>query len=292
VGVRQGCILSPFLFNIFINDLSKAVDKLKKGVKCGNTQISVLLFADDVVVIADSKQDLECMLKAIYEFSLKWRLKFNFDKCNVVKFDSISDRKIIYGNCTTSCTCGHHFVFGPQLIKEVLVYKYLGLELDHRLNFKLFKSRILASVRGNMSRIWSMGIKNGDMSVKGAVNLWMSLVRSLLEYGCVVWGKDKWPEGEKIQFDMAKRILRCSSTTTREALLGELGWWSLHTRRDYKKLIYWYHINTLPNDRYPKRVYMVTKNTNATGSWANYIHKILVKYGVGQLWENDQVIFY
>ena len=36
---------------------------------------------------------------------------------------------------------------------------------------------------------------------------------------------------------------------------------------------------------------MVTKNTNATGSWANYIQKILVKYGVGQLWENDQVIF-
>ena len=55
-------------------------------------------------------------------------------------------------------------------------------------------------------------------------------------YGCVVWGKDKWPEGEKIQFDMAKRILSCSSTTTREALLGELGWWSLHTRRDTRNL--------------------------------------------------------
>jgi len=272
--------------------MRKAVEKIKKGVTCGKTtRISILLFADDVVVLADSKEDLELMLKAIYEFSLKWRLKFNFDKCNVVKFDNVKGKVITYGNCVGKCNCNHHYAFGPQLIKEVLVYKYLGIELDNCLNFKLFKSRILASARGNMARIWSMGIRDGALSVKGAINLWMALIRSIMEYGAEIWGKDKFPEGERIQYNMARRILQCSSMTTKEALLGELGWWTLHARRNYKKLKYWYHIMTLGNDRNPKRVYLVTRSTEAPGSWATYINKLLVQYGVGHLLDNDHLLF-
>ena len=74
------------------------MEKIKKGVTCGKTtRISILLFADDVVVLADSKEDLELMLKAIYEFSLKWHLKFHFDKCNAVKFDNVKGIVITYG---------------------------------------------------------------------------------------------------------------------------------------------------------------------------------------------------
>src|SRR6185312_10747005 len=149
-------------------------------------------------------------------------------------------------------------LLAPQLIKEVLVYKYLGIELDNCLNFKLFKSRILASARGNMARIWSMGIRDGALSVKGAINLWMALIRSIMEYGAEIWGKDKFPEGERIQYNMARRILHSSMTT-------------------------WYHIMTLGNDRNPKRVYLVTRSTEAPGSWATYINKLLVQYGVGHL---------
>src|SRR5690348_14417325 len=67
----------------------------------------------------------------------------------------------------------------------------------------------------SMARIWSMGIKSGDLSVKGAINLWEALVRSILEYGSEVWGKEKWLDGEQVQVDMAKRILRCSTMTQR-----------------------------------------------------------------------------
>src|SRR5689334_6409411 len=45
VGLRQGCILSPILFILFINDLKEVLDNLKKGITIG----SMLLFADDLV---------------------------------------------------------------------------------------------------------------------------------------------------------------------------------------------------------------------------------------------------
>lgn len=54
---------------------------------------------------------------------------------------------IIYGNCTQVCHCNHHFKFGPFLINEVLVYKYLGVDLDYRLIFGEFKNKILAKAK-------------------------------------------------------------------------------------------------------------------------------------------------
>ena len=51
------------------------------------TRIPMLYFADDIVLLAESKKDLEAMLEVVYQYSLKWRLKFNYEKCNVVVFD-------------------------------------------------------------------------------------------------------------------------------------------------------------------------------------------------------------
>lgn len=118
--MRQGCILSPLLFSIFINDLRDEIKKLGKGVRFGNSRISMLFFADDIVLLAESQEDLEAMLAEVYKYSIKWRLKFNYDKCNVIRFDN-KERTMNHGKCDQKCTCSHHFSFGPHLIKEVLV---------------------------------------------------------------------------------------------------------------------------------------------------------------------------
>ena len=102
-------------------------------------------------------------------------------------FHSKKRPPIVYGNCTNVCQCNHHFRFGPFLINEVL-YRYSGLEIDYRLVLKEFKLRILSKARSNSGRIWNMGIKEGVLSVKAAINLYQSLVGSGLEYGSEVWG--------------------------------------------------------------------------------------------------------
>ena len=120
--------------------------------------------------------------------------------------------------------------------------------------------------------------------MKGGVMLWKSLVRSILEYGCEIWGKEQWLEGEQVQADMAKKILRCSTMSTREALLGDLGWWTLQGRRNYKKRLYWFHVNTLDDSRLIKRVYLVSRSH--ASSWAETIHKMLDMYGRTHLWDD------
>ncbi|KAK3520514.1 hypothetical protein QTP70_024128 [Hemibagrus guttatus] len=58
VGLRQGCPLSPILFSIFMDRISRRSQGLE-GVQFGDHRISSLLFADDVVLLAPSSQDLQ-----------------------------------------------------------------------------------------------------------------------------------------------------------------------------------------------------------------------------------------
>jgi hypothetical protein len=97
----------------------------------------MLLFADDLVVLAESQQDLEAMLKVLYDYSLFWRFKYNYEKCGVIRFkyENTPRPKIISGKCTDTCNCGFHYRFGPHLINEVLSYKYLGIEINYKLSF-------------------------------------------------------------------------------------------------------------------------------------------------------------
>ena len=57
-GVRQGDTLSPTLFSLYINDLAVAIKGLNIGVKLGNELVSILLYADDMVLLSESEADI------------------------------------------------------------------------------------------------------------------------------------------------------------------------------------------------------------------------------------------
>ncbi len=58
MGLRQGCILSPVLFSVFIDGLAQEVKKIG-GAEFGKIVVSLLLFADDIVLIAENAKMLQ-----------------------------------------------------------------------------------------------------------------------------------------------------------------------------------------------------------------------------------------
>ena len=57
-GVHQGCPLSPLLFSLFISDLQDSLKTKSSGrIKIGDQEVSIIMFADDLVLLADSSKD-------------------------------------------------------------------------------------------------------------------------------------------------------------------------------------------------------------------------------------------
>ena len=92
------------------------IEKLNVGIVVGDARISILLFADDIALLARDKKSMQLMLDCLAKYSRKWRFKFNIAKCETVLF-GLSDRACD-GHNKTSCTCPVHFKLCNQLLKN------------------------------------------------------------------------------------------------------------------------------------------------------------------------------
>jgi len=171
-GVRQGCPLSPTLFNVYLYEIITIWHNQDvTGIKLSNyQQLSTLLFADDQVITADTKDNLqkaahklnqittECGL-TIFEQKTKWMA---FKGRDLVRTKILIDNKII---------------------EEVKLFNYLGnifcegdLDIDNKLNKILNITGILNSEHRPQRNLKTTRIK-----------LYNTLALPVLLYGCETW---------------------------------------------------------------------------------------------------------
>ena len=81
-GARQGCILSPCLFNLYAEYImwNVGLDEAQAGIKIAGRNINNLRYADDTTLMAESKEELKSLFMKVKEESEKFGLKFNIEK--------------------------------------------------------------------------------------------------------------------------------------------------------------------------------------------------------------------
>ena len=78
-GVHQGCILSPYLFNLYAEYImrSAGLDEAQAGIKIARRNINNLRYRDDTTLLVESKEELKSLLMKVKEESEKLGLKLN-----------------------------------------------------------------------------------------------------------------------------------------------------------------------------------------------------------------------
>jgi hypothetical protein len=212
-GVRQGCILSPILFALFIDGLVGAVKRVRVASTLEGSKLNILLFADDVALLANSRSDLQKLLDAVYEYSQKWRFKWNCSKSKVMRFGSREVSK-------------QHYFLGFQELEVVKSFKYLGVDIQDNLSWAGTKKRLEGKAKARIPLITKATIEG--LSIKTGEKLWETMLRFVLEYAAEVWGGGAWKEAEQIQDKVGRILLGLSKNTPGE--VPRASWDGYHSK--------------------------------------------------------------
>ena len=90
-GVRQGCILSPYLFNLYAEHIIRnaGLEETEIGVKIAGRQINNLRYADDTTLMAENKEDLKNLLLKVKKESAKAGLLLNIKKNKIMSVGNV-----------------------------------------------------------------------------------------------------------------------------------------------------------------------------------------------------------
>ena len=119
-GVKQGGILSPYLYAIFLNDLLTSIQQSHFGTWIGNVFTGVVCYADDIFLLSRTAHGMQEMINFAYRYGQEWKITFN---PNPGKSD------IICFNATKKASCPRFFL-GNDEIKMTTKLTHLGFLWD------------------------------------------------------------------------------------------------------------------------------------------------------------------
>lgn len=148
-GVRQGCPLSPLLFNIMMGDLEERLGMdIIGGVEVGGEKLKVLAYADDLVILAEDEEGMRWLLKRLERYCDEKGLEVNAGKTKIIKFKKGGGR-------------GRKMKLkwwwkGIEL-EEVKEVSYLGYRLKRNGGQKAHVRERVKKAMGMMGQVWGIG---------------------------------------------------------------------------------------------------------------------------------------
>ena len=209
VGVKQGCLLSPLLFILYINDLFEC---LEGGVNIDGKNIRLLMYADDIVLLADKVEVLQNMITNLEKYCRLWNLEVNLSKSEIMIFRR--GGKIAKNEKWT---------FNNETVKIVAEYRYLGVTLTPKMSFSKHVDIRNALAKCSINTTWNNFLSKSEITLSSKWNIFQAVCRAIQTYASQVWGFCHFEEVDSLQLFFMKRILNLPSFTPTYILFLETG---------------------------------------------------------------------
>ena len=230
IGVKQGCVFSPILFNLFIDKISSIFDESCAPVRLNNMDLNSLLWADDLVILSRSAEGLQNAITKTESFYKSLGLKINLKKTKILIFNRAGlklDKKF-------------NFFLAGKKVEISDHYQYLGLNLRPSGSMTFSVQELKAKASKAWYSISKVLYKHKRMEVERALQLYDSLVSPIATYGCEFWLPfslankslkncenllSSWEsfQPETLNQQCCRLLLSVHKKTSRLAVLGELG---------------------------------------------------------------------
>ena len=208
-GVRQGCILSPCLFNFYTECIMRnaGLEEAQAGTKIDDRNINNLRYADDTNLMAESEEELKSLLMKVKEESEKVGLKLNLQKTNIMASGPIASWQIDGKTMETVAD----FIF---LRSKITADGDCSLEIKRRL---LLGRKVMT----NLDSI----LKSRDITLSTKVHLVKAILFPVVMYGCECWSIKKVEHQTIDAFELWcwRRLLRVPWTArSNQSILKEI----------------------------------------------------------------------
>lgn len=242
-------------------------------VVIGDFSLNILLYADDIVLLSQSKKGLQNSLNALYDYCDCWKLQVNTDKSKVIVFNS------------NGKTFLDEFTYNDSCIETVSHYSYLGIVIKCNGNFNLAINTLMEKARKAYFKIKkTVGLNNPCRLLE---KLFDTLISPILMYCSEIWGvnsslRDSEPF-EKLHIKFIKEALGVHCKASNDACRAELGRIPLKNKIVFSSINFLEHIlsseNTLVN-----QIFCATRFSNP---WILKTQCILQKLGYSYLVEKS-----
>ena len=276
-GLKQGCLLSPLLFNLYIDDLIRDMNLLNIGIKIDDEKICILLYADDVILIADTEEDLQTLLKCLHDWSERNGLKINKDKSKIVHFRRASVPRSVF-----------NFSCGDSNLEITQQYKYLGLILQEHLDYSVTAKAVAQSASRALGLLIAKAKAYGGFPFGTFTRLYDSTVNSVISYGASIWGTREYSCINAVQHRACRFFLGVGKFTPNAAVEGDMGWIPAEVRQWNCVIRLWCRLKTMDVNRLNYKVYKWADSMKTrTKNWYFRFQKHLQSINCSHFLNND-----
>ena len=279
-GVKQGCMLSPTLFNLFISDLTSVINNtdIVEPMRAENKSFNTLLYADDLVLISKNASDLQILLNNLENYCSDNSLTVNIDKTKLLIFNNNGKRMNNY-----------KFQYSTTQIENVSFYKYLGLIFSAYGNFKIAKQELKKMALKALFQLKARMGLHFRTKPKITIQLFDSLIKPILLYGSEVWGveckrNDTNDVIELVHTKFCKMLLGTSKTAVNNACRAELGRLPLYHEAVFRSIKFWNKLISKSAPELACQVYSENMKSTKPQIWNNKMKTLIEQLGYGYIW--------
>lgn len=176
VGVRQGGVVSPKLFSVYMDELVDLITNCESGTFIGEIKIDIILYADDILLLARTMDELQEQLKIVENYGVMNDIKFNAAKTNFIVFNqeskALNDRD---GVPTVK--------LDNQTLIQVKEMRYLGYHVTEDNNLTAHVEKRKKITLSKIATLRYHGILDDQFSIESRVVIFKAYIRSVLSYG-------------------------------------------------------------------------------------------------------------